>query len=149
MILSSHRLVMRVTRESCAHEGSLADLGMRFCGLLAEVTRPSDEYWRSREATRDEISQVSALPEHLASVDTRSRRFTRNWRHRRMREGSLSERELNSHVCDLRRCSPVQVCKRIAAGQGHGFVSEGRVATYVHDRHRPEHGLPSLMAIPG
>ena len=40
MILSSHRLVMRVTRESCAHEGSLADLGMRFCGLLAEVTRP-------------------------------------------------------------------------------------------------------------
>ena len=68
MILSSHRLVMRVTRESCAHEGSLADLGMRFCGLLAEVTRPSDEYWRSREATRDEISQVSALHEHLASV---------------------------------------------------------------------------------
>ena len=32
------RLVMRVTRESCAHEGSLADLGMRLCGLLAEVT---------------------------------------------------------------------------------------------------------------
>ena len=23
---------------ACAHEGSLADLGMRFCGLLAEVT---------------------------------------------------------------------------------------------------------------
>lgn len=96
MILSSHRLVMRVTRESCAHEGSLADLGMRFWGLLAEVTRPSDEYWRSREATRDAISQVSA---------TRA----------------LSERELNSHVCDLRRCSPVQVCKRITAGQGHGL----------------------------
>jgi hypothetical protein len=38
MILSSHRLVMRVTQESRAHEGSLADLGMRFCGLLAEVT---------------------------------------------------------------------------------------------------------------
>jgi hypothetical protein len=37
MILSSHRLVMRVTRESCA-EGSLADLGMRLCGLLTEVT---------------------------------------------------------------------------------------------------------------
>ena len=123
-ILSPHRLVMRVPRESCAHEGSPADLGMRLCGLLAEVTGPSDEYCRNREATRDAISQVSALHEHLASVDTRSRRFTRNWRYRRMRERSLSERELNSHVCDLRRCSPVQVCKRITAGQGHGFVSE-------------------------
>ena len=106
MILSSHRLV-RVTRESSAHEGSLADLGMRLCGLLAEVTGPSEEYWRNREATRDAISQVTALHEFFASVDTRSRRFTRNWRYRRMREGSLSERELNSHVCDLRRCSPV------------------------------------------
>ena len=38
MILSSHRPVMRVTQESCAHGGSLADLGMRLCGLLAEVT---------------------------------------------------------------------------------------------------------------
>ncbi len=62
MILS-HRLVMRVTRESSAHEGSLADLGMRLCGLLAEVTGPSDEYWRNREATRDAISQVTALHE--------------------------------------------------------------------------------------
>jgi hypothetical protein len=63
---------------ACAHEGSLADLGMRLCGLLAEVTGPSDEYWRNREATRGAISQVSALREHLASVDTRSRRFTRS-----------------------------------------------------------------------
>ena len=131
-ILSSHRLVMRVTQESCTHEGSLADLGMRLCGLLAEVTGPSDEYWRNREATRDAISQVSALHEHLPSVDTRRRRFTRNWRYRRMREGSLSERELNSHVCDLRRCSPVQVCKRIAAGQGHGFVSEDQGLPITH-----------------
>ena len=119
-------------RVSCAHEGSPADLGLRLCGLLAEVTGPSDEYWRNREATRDAISQVSALHEHLASVDTRSRRFTRNWRYRRMREGSLSERELNSHVCDLRRCSPVQVCKRITAGQGHGFVSEDRLHQNAH-----------------
>ena len=54
--LSSHRLVMRVTQESCAHGGSLADLGMRLRGLLAEVTGPSDEYWRNREAARDAIS---------------------------------------------------------------------------------------------
>ena len=113
--------------------GSPADLGMRLCGLLAEVTGPSDEYRRNREATRDAISQVSALHEHLASVDTRSRRFTRNWRCRRMRKGSLSERELNSHVCDLRRCSPVQVCKRIAAGQGHGCVSEDQGLPIGHD----------------
>lgn len=126
-------------RVSCAHEGSPADPGMRLCGLLADITGPSDEYWRNREATRDAISQVSALHEHLASVDTRSRRFTRNWRYRRMRERSLSERELNSHFCDLRRCSPVQVCKRITAGQGHGFVSEVRLAPYIHDRHRPDH----------
>src|SRR5579863_2701995 len=38
----------------------------------------SDEYRRNREATRDAISQVSALHEHLASVDTRGRRFTRS-----------------------------------------------------------------------
>jgi hypothetical protein len=38
MFLSSHRLVMRVTQESCTHGGSLADLGMRLCGLLAEAT---------------------------------------------------------------------------------------------------------------
>ena len=56
MILSSHRPVMRVTQESCAHGGSLADLGMRLCGLLAEVAGPSDEYWRNREAARDAIS---------------------------------------------------------------------------------------------
>ena len=49
-----------------------------------------------------------------------------------MREGSLSERELNSHVGDLRRCSPVQVCKRITAGQGHGFVSEDRLHQKAH-----------------
>jgi hypothetical protein len=79
---------------------------MRLGGLLAEVTGLSDEYWRNREATRDAISQVSALHEHLASGDTCSRRFTRNWRCRRMREGSLSERELNSHVCDLLICAP-------------------------------------------
>ena len=56
--------------------GSPADLGTRLCGLLAEVTGPSDEYWRNREATRDAISQVTALHEYLASLDTRSRRFT-------------------------------------------------------------------------
>ena len=58
--------------------GSPADLGMWLCGLLAEVTGPSDEYWRNREATRDAISQVTALHEHLASLDTRSRQFTRS-----------------------------------------------------------------------
>jgi hypothetical protein len=43
----------------------------------------------------------------------------------RMHEGSLSEGELNSHVCDLRRCSSTQVGRRIIAGQGQGFVSQG------------------------
>jgi hypothetical protein len=57
---------MRVTRESCAHGGSLADLGMQLYGLLAEVTGPSDEYWRNRETARDTISQMS--------------RYTNTWR---------------------------------------------------------------------
>ena len=86
MILSSHRLVMRVPG-ACAHEGSPADLGMRLCGLLADVTGPSDEFWRNREATRDAISQNDRATRVFVSVDTRSRRFTRNWRYRRMREG--------------------------------------------------------------
>src|SRR6202043_3708173 len=41
--------------------------------------------------------------------------------------GSLSETELNSHVCDLRRCPPIRVYNRITAGQGRGFVSEGEL----------------------
>ena len=66
-LVIAHRLVMRVARERCAQEGTLADLGMRACALLAEVAGSLDEPWRSREAARDAIGQMTALHEHLAS----------------------------------------------------------------------------------
>jgi tetratricopeptide (TPR) repeat protein len=66
-LVIAHRLVMRVARERRAHEGTLADLGMRACALLAEVAGSLEQPWRSREAARDAIGQVTALHEHLAS----------------------------------------------------------------------------------
>ena len=59
-----------------------------------------------------------------------------------MREGVLSDGEVNSHAYDLRRCSPVQVCKRIAAGQRHGFVSEGDLNPHTGEI-SPDLGLNS------
>ena len=65
-LVIAHRLVMRVARERCAHEGSLADLGLRVCALLDEVAGSVGEPWRNREAARDAIGQVTALHENLA-----------------------------------------------------------------------------------
>ena len=36
----------------------------------------------------------------------------------------VSERDLNPHGCDLRRCSPGSYRKQVIAGQRHAFVSE-------------------------
>ena len=65
-LVIAHRLVMRVVRERCAYEESLADLGLRVCSLLDEVTGSLSEPWRNREAAWDAIGQVAALHEHLA-----------------------------------------------------------------------------------
>ncbi len=65
-LVIAHRLVMRVARERCAHEGTLADLGLQVGALLAEVAGSVGEPWRNREAARDAIGQVTALDEHLA-----------------------------------------------------------------------------------
>jgi hypothetical protein len=49
----------------------------------------------------------------------------------------VSARDLNPVTSGVGQLAPTG--KQITAGQRHGFVSEGRLATYVHDRHRPEH----------
>jgi anti-sigma regulatory factor (Ser/Thr protein kinase) len=44
----------------------------------------------------------------------------------------VSERDLNPHGCDLRRCSPGSYRRQITAGQRHGFVSEKGVHQEAH-----------------
>ena len=58
---------MRVVRERRAHDGTLAAVGSRICGLLFAVTRSLDQPWQNRPAARDTIQQVIALNEHLSS----------------------------------------------------------------------------------
>ena len=64
----AHRLVMRVARERRVRDGTLADLGLRICGLLAAVRPSVDEPWRNRETARELIGQVAALQQHLAPL---------------------------------------------------------------------------------
>ena len=53
----------------------------------------------------------------------------------------VSEGDLNPHGRNLQLCSPRRVSGRITAGQRLANVSEGGVATYVHDPDRPDHGV--------
>ena len=55
-----------------------------------------------------------------------------DWRHRRIREGLLSEMDLNSHACDLRRCLSGFDWERIRAGQGHAPSIRGASAPNHH-----------------
>ena len=64
--VSAHRLIMRVVRERCAHNDTLADLGHRTCALLFAITRSLDEPWQNRTAARNTVRQVIALNDHLA-----------------------------------------------------------------------------------
>jgi tetratricopeptide (TPR) repeat protein len=61
----AHRLVMRVARERCAQQGTLHDLGMRVCDLLAGVTETMGDPRSNREVARDAIGQVTAVREYL------------------------------------------------------------------------------------
>jgi hypothetical protein len=62
----AHRLVMRVVRERRAHEGTLAELGLRVCDLLDMIAALVGDPRRNREAAREVIGHVTALHEHLA-----------------------------------------------------------------------------------
>jgi hypothetical protein len=55
-----------------------------------------------------------------------------DWRHRGMCKRLVSERDLNSHICDLQRCSLAHAGKRISAGQAHVTVSEDRLHQKAH-----------------
>ena len=64
--VSAHRLIMRVARERCVHDGTLAAVGSRTCDLLSVLTRSLGQPWQNRPAARDTIQQVIALNDHLA-----------------------------------------------------------------------------------
>jgi Protein of unknown function (DUF2637) len=53
----------------------------------------------------------------------------------------VSERDLNPCSCELRFCRSLREERRITAGQARVYVSEARVAPYVHDQHQPDHGV--------
>ena len=63
--VSAHRLVMRVTRERRAHDGSLPLIAARTCKLLDSVARSLDPPWQHRAAARDLVLHVAALDEHI------------------------------------------------------------------------------------
>jgi hypothetical protein len=60
-----HRLVMRVTRERRAHDGTLAAIGGQTIALLSTITK-SLKPWQNRPAARDFVQQVAAVHDHLA-----------------------------------------------------------------------------------
>ncbi len=63
----AHRLVMRVTRERAAHDGTLARLAMKAAALLDAYVKSLGEAWQNRTAFRDFVRQVTALAENAAS----------------------------------------------------------------------------------
>jgi tetratricopeptide (TPR) repeat protein len=63
----AHRLVMRVTRERAAHDGTLVDLAMKAATLLGAYAESLGEAWQNRGAVRDFVRQVTALAENVAS----------------------------------------------------------------------------------
>jgi len=63
--VSAHRLVMRVTRERRAHDGSLPLIAARTCKLLDAVARSLDPPLQHRPAARDLVLHVAALNEHI------------------------------------------------------------------------------------
>jgi len=65
-IVTAHRLVMRVTRERHAHDGTLTAVGTKACGLVAAASESLGEPWQHRAAARDLVRQVIALNDHLA-----------------------------------------------------------------------------------
>jgi tetratricopeptide (TPR) repeat protein len=64
--LVAHRLVMRVTRELAARDGTLHDLAMKAVALLRAYQTSLGPPWRDRAATRDLSRQVDALTENAA-----------------------------------------------------------------------------------
>jgi hypothetical protein len=64
-IVTAHRLVMRVTRERHAHDGTLTAVGTKACDLVATAFRLLGEPWQHRAAARDLVRQVIALNDHL------------------------------------------------------------------------------------
>jgi hypothetical protein len=64
--LTAHRMVMRVTRERRAHDGTLPAVGTKACDLIAAAFQSLGEPWQHRAAARDLVRQVIALNDHLA-----------------------------------------------------------------------------------
>jgi tetratricopeptide (TPR) repeat protein len=62
----AHRLVMRVTRELAARDGTLDDLAMKAVALLQTYEASLGPPWQDRAATRDFSRQVDALAENAA-----------------------------------------------------------------------------------
>jgi Tetratricopeptide repeat len=65
-IVTAHRLVMRVTRERRAHDGTLTAVGTKTCDLIATASGSLGEPWQHRAAARDLVRQVISLNDHLA-----------------------------------------------------------------------------------
>ncbi len=85
-VVTAHRLIMRVTRERRAHDGTLPPAAARACDLLGAAFGALGEPWRHRAAARDLVRQVVAASDHFAphsgpddSAVDRHLLFCRTW----------------------------------------------------------------------
>jgi tetratricopeptide (TPR) repeat protein len=65
-MVTAHRLIMRVTRERRALDGTLAAIGAKACELLAAAADSLGEPLQHQPAARDLVRQVMALNDNLA-----------------------------------------------------------------------------------
>jgi len=66
--VQSHRMVMRVTRERAAHDGTLPALAAKAAGLLAARADELGDPWQDIAGLHDCVSQLTALADHLAAL---------------------------------------------------------------------------------
>jgi len=71
--VTAHRLVMRVVRERCVSEGTLAAIGAKTTAMVTAASGSLGVPWRRRAIARDLVQQVMALSEclnqHLSPQD--------------------------------------------------------------------------------
>ena len=65
-VVTAHRLVMRVARERCVHDDTLAAIVVETLSLLGAVIQSFREPWQHRTLARDLVRHVIALNDHVS-----------------------------------------------------------------------------------
>ena len=73
-------------------------------GELVRVPRIRSSTWTTRYESSAAALRFSGRYALVIDVRRAAAESARDWPYRSMRKGLMSERDLNSHVCDLRVC---------------------------------------------